>query len=102
MHPTGAVLSAASVVVATPKQVWCPLGDESAILNLQNTVYYGLDPVGTRVWALLQNATSVADMRDVLIDEYDVESERCEKDLLKLLEKMLAEGLVILRSEPSL
>jgi hypothetical protein len=85
-------------VIAAPEQVSCPLGEESAILNLKNTVYYGLNPVGTRVWSLLQQARSVGELRDALLDEYDVEAERCESDLLGLLEKMRSEGLIQVRS----
>lgn len=87
-------LSVQSIVVASHQQVSCPLGDESAILSLTNTVYYGLNPVGTRVWNLLQKPRSIGELRDALVDEYDVEAERCERDLLELLEKMSAEGLI--------
>ena len=87
-------LSARSIVVASPDQVSCSLGDEAAILNLNNTVYYGLDPVGSRVWHLLQKPKSVGELRDALLKEYDVEAERCESDLLDVLEKMWAEGLI--------
>jgi hypothetical protein len=90
----GAPLSTQSVVVASTDQVSCPLGEESAILNLKNSVYYGLDPVGARVWTLLKEAKSVSALRDTLLDEYDVEAERCERDLLELLEKMRGEGLI--------
>jgi Coenzyme PQQ synthesis protein D (PqqD) len=92
------VLSARSIVVASPDQVSCPLGEESAILNLSSTIYYGLNPVGTRVWGLLQKPKTVAELRDTLVGEYDVESERCERDLLELLEKMSAEGLIQVQS----
>ncbi len=87
-------LSIHSIVVASPEQVSCPLGDESAILNLKNTVYYGLNSVGARVWELLQQPKSVGEIRDALLEEYEVEGERCERDLLDLLEKMRSEGLV--------
>lgn len=93
-----ACLSVHSVVSATTEQVSCPLGDEAAILNLKNTVYYGLNPVGARVWNLLQQPRSVGELRDALLDEYDVEPERCEHDLLELLEKMRSEGLILVRS----
>jgi hypothetical protein len=91
-------LSLHSIVTAAPEQVSCPLGDESAILNLKNTVYYGLDPVGARVWNLLQQPRSVRELRDALLEEYEVEAERCERDLLDLLEKMRGEGLIQVRS----
>jgi hypothetical protein len=87
-------LSVHSIVIAAPEQVSCPLGEESAILNLKNTVYYGLNPVGARVWNLLQQARTVGELRDTLLDEYDVDAARCETDLLELLEKMRSEGLI--------
>ena len=87
-------LSLHSVVKASPDQVSCPLGEESAILNLKNTVYYGLNPVGARIWSLLQQPRTVRQLRDALLEEYDVESQQCEFDLLELLETMRAEGLI--------
>lgn len=83
-----------SIVSAAPEQLSCDLADESAILNLKNTVYYGLDPVGTRIWHMLQQPTKVSELRDRLLDEYDVEAEQCERDLLGLLEAMRDEGLI--------
>ncbi len=91
-------LSVRSIVIATSEQVSCPLGEESAILNLKNTVYYGLNPIGARVWNLLQQARTVGELRDAILDEYDVEAGRCESDLLELLEKMRREGLIQVKS----
>jgi len=91
-------LSVHSIVVASRDQVSCPLGDEAAILNLSNTIYYGLNPVGTRVWSLLQQPRTIGELRDTLVDEYVVEAERCERDLLELLTKMSAEGLILIQS----
>jgi hypothetical protein len=93
-------LSIHSIVVATREQVSCPLGDEAAILNLKNSVYYGMNPVGARVWDLLQQPRSVAELRDVVLEEFEVEPERCERDLFELLEKMRAEGLIEVRDTP--
>jgi hypothetical protein len=93
----GAPLCVQSVVVAANEQISCPLGEESAILNLKNSVYYGLDRVGAHVWKLLREPKSVRELRDALLDEYDVEAARCEQDLLELLEKMRGEGLIEVR-----
>ena len=86
-----------TVVVASAEQISCPLGEEAAILNLKNSVYYGMNPVGARVWELLKQPKSVSELRDVLLDEYEVEHERCAQDLLELLHKMRAEGLIEVR-----
>ncbi len=89
-----APLSLHAVVVASAEQVSCPLGEEAAILNLKNSVYYGMNPVGARVWELLKQPKSVRELRDVLIDEYEVDQERCARDLLALLHRMRDEGLI--------
>jgi Coenzyme PQQ synthesis protein D (PqqD) len=93
-----APLSIHSIIVATTEQVSCPLGDESAILNRKNSVYYGVNPMGARVWNLLQQPRSVTELRDTLLDEYEVGADRCEQDLLELLEKMRGEGLIEVRA----
>lgn len=93
-----ATLSVHSIVLATSEQVSCPLGEESAILNLKNSVYYGVNAVGARVWKLLQHPRSVQELRDALVDEYEVDAKRCERDLIALLEKMRSEGLIEVRA----
>jgi hypothetical protein len=94
----GERLSPRSIVVATAEQVSCPLGEQSAILNLKNSVYYGVNPVAASVWKLIQQPKSVGELRDALVEEYEVEPERCEQDLLALLDKMRDEGLIDVRS----
>jgi Coenzyme PQQ synthesis protein D (PqqD) len=93
-----AALSVHSIVVATSEQVSCPLGEESAILNLKNSMYYGMNPVGTRIWTLLKEPRSVGQLRDTLLNEYQVDAALCERDLLDLLRKMKSEGLIEVRS----
>jgi len=88
-----------AIIVATKQQVSCDLGEEAAILNMKNSVYYGLDPVGARIWQLLQQPRSIAEIRDVIASEYDVSAERAESDLRELIGKLLSEGLVELTNE---
>jgi Coenzyme PQQ synthesis protein D (PqqD) len=93
-----APISMHSVVVATKDQVSCALGEETAILSMKSSVYYGTNSVGTRVWNLLRQPKSVGQLRDAVMDEYEVEPERCERDLLNLLEQMRGEGLIEVRN----
>jgi len=91
MTPT---ISDRSIVVAAKDQVSCDLAGEAAILNMKNGVYYGLDTLGARIWNLMQQPRAVSEIQSAIIGEYDVEPERCARDLLGLLEKLLAEGLI--------
>jgi len=86
-----------SIVAATKDQVSCSLGEEAAILNTKEGIYYGLDPVGAQIWQLLQTPRKVADIQAVLVRDYDVEPERCQRDLLVLLGDLLQAGLIEVR-----
>ena len=94
-------ISDQSIVVAAKDQVSCDLAGEAAILNIKNGVYYGLDPVGARIWSLMQEPRAVADIQNTITGEYDVEPERCARDLVGLLEKLLAEGLIEVKDDYS-
>src|SRR5271169_970724 len=87
-------ISESSVVVVARDQVSCDLAGEAAILNVKSGVYYGLDPVGARIWNLMQEPRAVVEIQKAITDEYDVEPERCARDLASLLQKLLAEGLI--------
>jgi hypothetical protein len=84
----------AATVVATADQVSTLLSDETVILHLGDGHYYGLDPVGTSIWGLLQQPRTVGEIRDRLLEEYDVAPERCERDLVTLLRDLAERRLI--------
>ena len=92
-------LSDQSVVVAAKDQVSCDLGGEAAILNTKNGTYYGLDPVGAHIWKLVQAPLRVSQIRESVLQTYQVEAERCGRDIVSLLERLLAEGLIVERDD---
>ncbi len=83
-----------SLVVAAPDQVSSDLASEIVILSLQTSRYFGLDRVGARIWDLLKTPARVADIRDAIVGEYEVEPERCERDVLALLQRLADQGLI--------
>ena len=87
-------LSDASRIVVSKDQVSCDLAGEAAILNLKNGIYYGLNPVGARIWALIQEPVTFAQIRDALLDDYDVERLSLESDIRDLLNQLAEQGLV--------
>ncbi len=88
------MLSLNSVVVVGKAPVFSNVGDEIVILNPQNGHYYGLNPLGARIWTLIQEPTRVSQVRDTLLAEYEVSAEECERDLLDILESLAAQGLI--------
>lgn len=81
-------------VVAAREQVSCDLGGESVILGLKAGVYYGMNPLGTFIWNLIQKPIKIMEIRDRILKEYEVEPDQCERDLVELLDALLVNGLV--------
>lgn len=70
------------------------VGGESVILNLKSEHYFGLDQVGTDMWAALTASESIQAAYEKLLSEYDVDRERLKRDLTSLIEKLVEHGLV--------
>ena len=87
-------LSETTRVVAARDQVACDVAEEVVVLNLASGVYYGLNPVGARVWSLIQQPRTFAELRDQLLQEYEVESASLEADLRALLTELADQRLI--------
>ena len=78
----------------SPRQVSCDLNGEAAILHLDQSVYFGLEGVGARVWTALEHPQSLAELNRMVCSEFEVDSARSEADLMKFLSELQAAGLV--------
>ena len=90
-------ISDTATVVAAGDLLASAFGAELVILNLKDSVYYGLEDVGVRIWSLLKRPVTVAAIRDALVAEYDVEPDRCERDVRALLRDLASRGLIEIR-----
>lgn len=89
-----AQFSQTTLVQASPGVASCDLVGEAALLDLETGIYYGLDPVGARIWGLLQQPCRVDQLLVLLQGEYEVTRERCERETLALLGQLAAAGLL--------
>jgi hypothetical protein len=70
------------------------LEGESVLLNLESERYFGLDDVGTRMWAVLSKSESLQGAYEALLAEYEVDPDLLRRDLLALVERLVENGLV--------
>ena len=75
------------------------LGKEVCILGLGSSEYYSLEEVGARIWEIIQEPKTVKEILDSILNDYAVAPERCERDLLAVLQEMADEGLIEVRNE---
>ncbi len=71
------------------------VGEESVMLDLANGTYFGLDPVGARIWQLLGEGKTLAETCDAMVEEFEVSREDLERDVTRLVEELAAQGLLV-------
>ena len=92
-------IAESSIVVATEDQISSDLGGESVILNMKTGVYHGLNEVGARVWDLIEKPKAVKEIKQVLLEEYEVEPDVCTDGLFLLLNNLKTAGLIEVKNE---
>ena len=84
-----------SNIVTIPSQVMArQVGDETVILDLASGTYYGLDPVGARIWQLITEGQTLAQVCETMLAEYEVAREDIERDVLALVQNLADKQLV--------
>ena len=71
------------------------LNNEAVILNTVNGQYYGLDPVGARMWQLVAQHDQLEPVLSALCTEYKASEETLRNDLLGLVEKLVEKKLLV-------
>jgi len=87
-----------TIATLSPEALFQELGGEAVILDLASSTYFGLDAVGTRLWELLQQDTSVQRACAQLLKEFAVDAAQLERDVEDLLQQLAAAGLVQLET----
>nr|NUR37995.1 PqqD family protein [Sphingomonas sp.] len=77
------------------------LGDELVALDPNAGECFGFNSVATSVWRQLAEPRSFEQLRDALLEEYQVEREQCAMELRELLANLAEQGLVTSTTLPA-
>lgn len=66
---------------------------EMVLLDMNSENYFGLDEVGTAIWQAMQESGSLEEVYQAMLEQYEVEPEVLEKDLLDFAQKLSDSGL---------
>ena len=79
--------------------VSCDLEGETALMSLETGEYYGLDPVGSRIWALIAQDRLVSELCALLLEEFEVSPAQLEHHVLIFLNNLAQKNLVTVVDE---
>lgn len=91
---TEPVVTLDSVVTANAGLMASEVDGELVMMDVDKGTYYGLDPVGSRIWQELSEPTRLADVCARLRSNYDVDQDRCESEVLAFVADLQRNGLV--------
>jgi hypothetical protein len=74
--------------------IWQVVEEQVVLLSLPESRYYRLDPVGSRMWQVLDEHGDTAQAFRVLHDEYEVDEERLREDLRAFVARLADAGLL--------
>jgi hypothetical protein len=80
---------------ASPDAFASAVGDETVLLQVKRGVYYGLDAIGTRFWAGLNEGRSPAEICEQIAAECGASLETVESDARAFLQDLKANEIVI-------
>lgn len=89
-------IDASHKITISPDALFQEVSGETVILDLKSEQYFGLDEIGTRIWQLLQTNGDIEQIYQIMTEEFDVDPQHLEADLLSFLDELKKAGLISL------
>jgi hypothetical protein len=64
------------------------------MMSLDQGKYYGLEGVGGRIWKLIEEPATIAEVCRVLESEFEVDAETCRREVVEFLTQLASEQLI--------
>lgn len=86
-------LPLSTVISRHPDMLSAEIGGEAVMMSIEKGAYFGLNPVATRIWDLIEQPKSLAELVAVIFEEFDVGADQCEADVIEFSADMIERGL---------
>ncbi len=77
-----------------PDVIYQELDGEMVLLDIKSGEYFGIDEIGSRIWALIEQGKNVEGVKEALLQEYDVDDETCGRQVGAFIEELQGAGLL--------
>jgi len=81
------------IVAKNPQTAWRIIEGEAVILSLDTKVLRGLNPVGSRIWELIDGQRSLEEIVGLIIREFDVPPGQAMQEVQAFIQDLLDRGL---------
>ena len=88
------MISMDAIVTQVKELVASRVDNEIVMMSIEHGNYYSLDPIGSRIWKLIEAPIKIKKLTNLLMEEFEVDSKTCEQDVLNLLNEMYKEKVI--------
>ena len=68
--------------------------EEAVMMSVTAGRYYGLNAVASRIWELLETPKTIAELCAQICEEFEVDAQTCEAEVLKFVQDLIDNGVV--------
>lgn len=76
--------------------LFAEVDDETVLMDINSSVYLGLNKVSTDLWQMLVNETSFETIIANLLEKYEIDKASCESEVTVVLQQMFNNKILLL------
>jgi len=83
-----------TTVCRTAGLVSTEVDGETVILSIDEGRYFGINAIGSRIWALIEPPIRIDDLITALMQEFEIDRPNCTADVLEFIDEMQKQNIV--------
>lgn len=70
------------------------IDNEKVMMSIENGAYYGMNPVASYVWTLLETPHTLKELVEQTTQEFDVSLQECQQDIEPFLRQLIEKKML--------
>ncbi|MCK9372309.1 MAG: PqqD family peptide modification chaperone [Sulfuricurvum sp.] len=70
------------------------IDNEKVMMSIENGSYYGMNPVASYVWTLLETPHSLKELVEQTTQEFEVSLQECQQDIEPFLQQLIEKKML--------
>lgn len=71
------------------------LDDNQVMMHIEKGKYFGMNPVGKRIWDLIKEPKSLQEVTGRLLSEFEITEEQCSREVRAFLKKAIKYDIIV-------
>ena len=94
MNEHSTMIGLKTVVSRSEEPVFAEVDGTVVMMSVGQGMYFALEGVGSRIWALLEQPRQVSEVCEALTKEFDIDAEACRREVLDFLDELHGARLI--------